>query len=173
MGDRLRSEKCHDRTSGLDESNCPKVAAIDLLWDPDELVSEGIMKTAAWAIVAFPLWWLVATIGCGGVVCVPVVLFFHLPYWLPVIAYSAGAEWISRKYAGRWSPLCLVGLMALGGGYFLYVLKGRFPLLFVDAEHSMLPMAMMIKPTGAIIALYLVKAFYDWRCAEAKRRKSS
>ena len=128
------------------------------------------MKTAAWAIFALFLWWLVAGIGCGGFECLPYVLFFYLPYWLPIVAYSAGSEWISRNFAGRWSPLCLVGLMVLGGSYLLYVLKGRYPLLFVDAEHSMVPIGIIIKPTGAIIALYLIKAFYDRRSLGARNR---
>jgi hypothetical protein len=41
------------------------------------------------------------------------------------------------------------------------VLKGRYPLLFVNAEHSMVPVGMIIKPTGAIIVLYLIKVIYD------------
>jgi hypothetical protein len=119
------------------------------------------MKTAAWAIVALLLWWLVATIGCGGAACVPYILFFYLPFWLPIVGYSAGSEWISQRFAARWSPLSFVGLMVVGGGYLLYILKGRYPLLFVDAEHSMVPVGIIIKPTAAIIALYLIKVIYD------------
>jgi hypothetical protein len=119
------------------------------------------MKAAGWAIVALLLWWLMASVGCGEAACVPYILFSYLPFWLPIVAYCAGSEWISRNFAGRWSPLCFVGLVVVGGGYLLYVLKGRYPLLFVNAEHSMVPVGMIIKPTGAIIVLYLIKMIYD------------
>jgi hypothetical protein len=124
------------------------------------------MKTAAWAIVALLLWWLVATIGCGGAACLPYILFFYLPFWLPIVAYSAGSEWVSRKFAAQWSPLCFVGLMVVGGGFLMYVLKGRFPQLFVGGEGSMLPRQIIIKPTGAVVGLYLIKVIYDrWTVA--------
>lgn len=127
------------------------------------------MKTAAWVICALLLWWLMATIGCGGTECVPYILFFYLPFWLPIVAYSACAEWVSRKFAARWSPLCFIGLMFIGCAYLMYVVKGRYPLVFVDAEHSMVPVGMIIRPTGAIIALYLIKVVYDrWMLSEKK-----
>jgi hypothetical protein len=48
------------------------------------------MKTAAWAIVALLLWWLVATIGCGAAACVPYILFFYFPFWFPIVVYIVG-----------------------------------------------------------------------------------
>jgi hypothetical protein len=63
-----------------------------------------------------------------------------------------GSEWISRNFAARWSPLCFVGLMVVGGSYLLYVLKGRYPELFANAERSMVPMGIIVRPTGATLS---------------------
>ena len=98
--------------------------------------------------------------------------FLYLPFWLPIIAYCAGSEWISQTYAARWSPLCFVGLMFIGGGYLLYVLKGRQPQLFIDAESSMVSVNMIIKPTGTVTVLYLIKVIYDRWATAARNRQA-
>ncbi len=119
------------------------------------------MNRSAWLICALLVWWLVATVGCGGAACIPYILFFYLPFWLPVVAFAASAESASGSFAPRWSPFTFIGLIALGGLVLLYFVKGRWPYAFEDSEHALVPVGMVLKPSAAVSVLYLIKVLYD------------
>jgi hypothetical protein len=64
--------------------------------------------------------------------------------------------------------------MIAGGSILLYDLKGRYPFLFTDAERSMVPVGMIIKPTAAVAAPYFVKIIYDrWIRTKGKVKESN
>jgi len=116
------------------------------------------MKAGVWLVAAVGLWWLVSASECGAMACLPAVIVIYSSFWLPIVAYIAVAEAVCETLVVRSPPLVnFVILMLVGMGALLFVLKSRNPLLFVDAERSMTSIHMIIIPTCAVIALYLLK----------------
>ena len=116
------------------------------------------MKAGVWLVGAVGLWWLVSASECGAIACYPVVIILYSPFWLPIVIYIAFAEAVCETLVVRSPPLVnFIILMLVGMGILLLVLKIRNPFLFVDAERSMTSIHMIIIPTCAVIALYLLK----------------
>ena len=66
----------------------------------------NIMNPSLWLLlVALTTWWSVSTVNCGGRECFPYVIFFYSAFWLPVVAYLAGAEALADALSVRWRAL--------------------------------------------------------------------
>ena len=119
------------------------------------------MITALWAIGAVALWWLVSTIKCGGLECLPYMAFFYSSWYLPIIIYAAISERVVRRLSPRWGPVIFLILALVSFALFVVCLRlGPAPFLFSDPERAMSVRNLILWPTGWIVAFYLAKSIW-------------
>jgi hypothetical protein len=113
--------------------------------------------------MAAGLWWLTATINCGGFECLPLVVFFYAGWYVPIVAYLAISEVAVRAASARWSPAVFLGFtlasFALLVTYFRF---GPAPFLFSDAERAGVTRQLILEPAAWCAVLFVVKSLWHW-----------
>jgi hypothetical protein len=115
------------------------------------------MNPSLWLLVALTTWWSVSTVNCGGRECFPYVIFFYSAFWLPVVAYLAGAEALADALSVRWRALThlrapIYTLFASAGFW------GLVALLHTSRLAPTIQSGMILFPSAAVAALYLIRS---------------